>query len=135
MMGGLEVLKRHYQFCTANIHCILIHVLLKLRQMHSLQRQKNSEFSPPVAKLATQLAKIKLRKKFRQIKTAEIKGVTVLMNQINIILVVSWRLKVWVQTQHLLDKMMALLLKTLPSPIFTGVQTFPITAVDWLWGR
>ena len=28
---------------------------------------------------------------------------------------------------------MALLLKTLPSSIFTGIQTFPITAVDWLW--
>ena len=57
------------------------------------------------------------------------------MNKINIILVVSWRLKVWVQTQHLLDKMVALLLKTLPSSIFTGIQTFPITAVDWLWRR
>jgi hypothetical protein len=52
------------------------------------------------------------------------------------ILVVCRRLEVWVQTQHLLDKMVTFLLKTLPSTILTGVQTFPITAVDrlWRWG-
>jgi hypothetical protein len=48
------------------------------------------------------------------------------------VLIVCGRFEVWVQTQHLLDQMVTLLLKPFPSTILTGVQTFPVTAVDWL---
>jgi hypothetical protein len=51
------------------------------------------------------------------------------------ILVVCRGFEVWVQTQHLLDQMVTFLLKTFTSTILTGVQTFPITAVDRLRRR